>query len=459
MGGIQLDWQVEADHKADKKATEDAGLARARHIVLLRLLLVIIIFLTVVGLIVALVSARLEQVNQRMEQLLEDSIQAEVAALRIGDREGYMAMQRSASEAWLATQNERFGAYQQLKLTSDLQLGAQIKSLTLDGQRARAVVEEIIDGVPYVQVWFYWRYEEGWYHVPPDYTFWGAEQTLAYDRFSVRYRNTDQPFAVALADQVDRWLETACALINCESLPPLTFDVVTDTLEEPVWVSQETAWQMVLKSPYTGRARGDQPFSFDHRVQTATLLAEQLISHATNQMVPAYPSDSYFLRRAIHSWLVGQFVQVDTESQLITSLAAQYGSPAVGQLLTSLQAESDMSVITGITGVTPGSAGLDWRDFLTWRLKTEDDLINRQEESHWLALIDTRDETARQAAYARYSAGAVVTALKTVISVTHSSAPDGAPQLQAAVRTEAEGSVSDAVVTFNLVDGIWRRAG
>ena len=42
-------------------------------------------------------------------------------------------------------------------------------------------VEEIIGGVPYGRVWFYWRYDDGWRHVPPDYTFWGDARTVEAD--------------------------------------------------------------------------------------------------------------------------------------------------------------------------------------------------------------------------------------------------------------------------------------
>ena len=40
-----------------------------------------------------------------------------------------------------------------------------VADATVDGPRGRAVVEEVIDGVSYRTVWFYWRYADGWRHV------------------------------------------------------------------------------------------------------------------------------------------------------------------------------------------------------------------------------------------------------------------------------------------------------
>ena len=132
----------------------------------------------------------MQQVTEMEESLLSQTTEAEVAALRIGDRQAYMALQRSASEEWLASQSAVFDAYQSRKINSDIQLTGRVVDVQIDGSRGRVQVEEIENDTPYVNTWFYWYYAEeldeqgrqiapaGWFHVPADYTFWGAPTTI-----------------------------------------------------------------------------------------------------------------------------------------------------------------------------------------------------------------------------------------------------------------------------------------
>src|SRR5690606_7274368 len=117
--------------------------------------------------VVYLVLQRWEQVNQQLEQLLSDTVQAEVTAIRLGDLTAFEERQRSATGDWANTQRQLFDDYQTLKTTSNIVLSGHVVDAEIDGQRGRVQVEEIIDGVPYIQTWFYWRYEDGWFHVPP----------------------------------------------------------------------------------------------------------------------------------------------------------------------------------------------------------------------------------------------------------------------------------------------------
>ena len=127
---------------------------------------------------------------------------------------------------------------------------------------------------------------------------------------------------------------------------------------------------------------------------------------------PTYPSDAYYLRQTIVSWLVKRFAEVETNSFLISSLATTYGDPAVGQLLQALQPTSNIGVLSQITGKALDVAGLDWRDFLTWRLVLENELITRQDQTDFLELYDP---SMRDQAIARYNAGGS-TDQRTVIS-------------------------------------------
>jgi hypothetical protein len=191
------------------------------------------------------------------------------------------------------------------------------------------------------------------------------------------------------------------------------------------------------------------PFDTDMQISVASLVAERLVGDFT----PAYPADAYYLRQAIISWLVMRFAQVQTNSFLIKSLADNYGESAVGRLLHAMQPDSNVSIISSVTGTALDAANLDWRDFLTWRLVVENDLIAQQLQEHYLLLYDTGDAYVRDQAYLRYGAGADGER-RTVISAISEQDSNGMPQLRAVVLA---GDHEEAV-TFRLLDGVWKRA-
>ena len=264
--GVKLDWDIESEQGKHKQHKEDFKNRSRRYLGILRLLLVIVVFLLLVALGVYLVYQRWNQVNSQLEGLLTETVQAEVAALRIGDSESFINIQRSASDDWLVVQDNVFDQYQDLKIMSDVVLTGNVTDVVIDGQRGRVQVEEIIGGVPYVQTWFYWRYPEpdSWRHVPMDRTFWGEDEVIEHDRFIIRYRALDKPVAEGLAENVTRWLDDACGYLDCGTLPVITFDIITDDLFEPQWASNEAnAWQMVIASPYLGRGAGRYTIQYD----------------------------------------------------------------------------------------------------------------------------------------------------------------------------------------------------
>jgi hypothetical protein len=99
---------------------------------------------------------------------------------------------------------------------------------------------------------------------------------------------------------------------------------------------------------------------------------------------------------------------------------------------------------------------LDWRDFLTWRLVTESDLIQRRDEAGFLSLYDTRDETARTLAYQRFNAP-MVGGQPTVVSVQQETGLDGLPLLRAAIETTDPLGTTRSEALFRLVDQTWKR--
>ncbi len=455
--GIRLDWEIEAEQSHVRSGGEDPLAARQRRARRLRFLLVIVIVMALIGGAAAVVNWRLRAVDSQIEEVLRNTVDAEVAALRIGDLDAFTAVQRSASQDWLMAQEATFDHYQALKQGEQIQLTGQISDVAIDGTRARVQVQEIIDGVPYTQTWFYWRYEDGWRHVPPDYTFWGELETYEGQGVVARYRTVDEAFATALSTQLQEWLTTGCAALDCGSLPLIEVEVLPDETLQAGW-SDSNPWAMRVPSPYVKRARADLPFALESQFPVANLLAERLVSTVAPELRPVYPTDAYYLRQAVVSWLVGKFVQVDTNAFVVSSLAQNYGDGAVGRLLRSMQPSSNADVIAGTAGVASlDAANLDWRDFLTWRLVTEDDVNRRRDEISFLSLYDTHDEAARAAASRRFSSPPAERKI-VVLSALLETGQDGIPTLRAVVEFgEGAGLIREDVL-FRLADGNWRRA-
>lgn len=454
--GIHLDWEIEAEQEHVRQAGEDPQSARRRRRARLRVILIILLVLGVFAGLIAGVFWRLRTVDEQVERALRNTVEAEVAALRIGDQSAYLSVQRSATGDWQSAQQALFDAYQSLKLQRDVRLTGRVVDATVNGLRGRVQVEEIIDGVPYTRIWFYWRYEDGWRHVPPDYTFWGDIKTFSGEGVSVRYNSVDDALAQAVGQKIESWLKMGCEAITCGSLPGMTVEIVPDEALPLSW-SDSNPWQLQFPSPYTRLARLDMPFDLNLQLQVAGLLGERLVAVSSNEMQPTYPADAYYLRSAVGSWLVGRFVQVDTNSFLVASLAQNYGDQAVGRLLQAMTPDANASILNTVTGeASLEQANLDWRDFFTWRLALENELITRRDEGNFLALYDTRDEAVRGAAYTRYNTG-VSGEQRIVVSIIPETPPNGDFILRAIVQVGGDSGRQEAAL-FRVVDGGWRRA-
>lgn len=459
---VQLDWNIENDTIKQKRHSEDPEAKRQRAKNLRRLLLLILLL----GLIVAAAGwaamQRLQQVDQRLEALLVDTVSAEVAALRIGDFQAFADLQRSATDDWISAQTQLFQDYQTLKSTAVVELSGRVSDVVINGQRGRVQVQEVIDGVPYTRTWFYWRYEDGWRHVPPDYTFWGTNATLDDEQWTINFQELDRLTAEGVATHLSQWLETGCNLLDCAALPPIIVEIVSEPLPAIIWDdSALEEWRLLIPSPYLERARTDLPFNTARRIQAANLLAERMVDMALGDRVPDPAFDAAFLRESAITWLYGELVEVETGAQLLESVVDAYGPDSVRQLLAGLQPVSDISVLASVLN-TPdlSSASLVWSDFVLWRLELEDQLIVEGNESQWLMLYDQRDPTVISQAYTRYNtpgAGDPDSTERTLLNLEQGASGD-VPQLEAQLQVQNGTVVSGRVVLFNLVNNNWLRA-
>ncbi len=453
--GVRFDWEIEAEKTRVQRAGESPESKRKRRAARLRLFIFLLVIIGVLGGIASFVVWRLDSVDQEIEQALRSTVDAEVTSLRLGDYASYSAIQRSASADWLQVQQQIFNQYQDLKMQDGVQLSGTISDIVIERTRARVSVQEIVNGVPYTRVWFYWRYEDGWRHVPSDYTFWGELEVQKVQNVTVRYKMVDKVFGQAVAEKVAGWMQAACSALVCSAIPELTIEVVPDEALQVAWAAGDE-WRLQVPSPYVRRARSDMPFDMDAQLSVAEKIADRLVLQSSNNLQPIYPTDASYLRQAIVSWLVGSMLQVDTQSYVVSSLAANYGAAAVGQLLGNLQPNSNIDILAQITGKSLEQIGLDWRDYLSWRLALEEELLQKRDEANYLALYDTRDEAARNLAYQRFNMN-TPSGKMLVSSAQTEVLTDGTINLRAVVMIGEGATVQQGEAIFRLADGVWKR--
>ncbi len=456
---VKLDWQIESNryYGSGQQHLEDPEHRRRRRRRLRRMVLAVLGMCAVIAGVLWFIRYRLDEADARLRTLLINTVQAEISALNLGEQPTFERIQRSAAADWLRAQTEWYLQYQADKVITDRVLTGRILDVTIERQRGRVQVEEIESGVPYVRTWFYWNYdavrddqgrvveEAGWYHVPPDYTFWGEPRVVQADRFTVRYQSLDTPFAAALASKLEEWFELLCAALDCSRLGYLTVDVVPNPGGRVRWQS-EADWQLVVPSPYTTRARYDQPFHGALARDVAGLLAQRAV--AAVSLTPDRGLDSEFIRLSVERWLVGRWLQVDNGAYLLESIVQHYGASSVGRLLAEMRPNSAISLVGRALQIDLGAAPLDWRDFLSWRLAVEEQAAQRGDLQTLARLYEPTPQGQQRAADRLLATGGATT----VVSVTRETSPEGLPQLFAVT---ADGRA----VVFRLVDGIWVRAG
>jgi hypothetical protein len=287
--------------------------------------------------------------------------------------------------------------------------------------------------------------------VPPDYTFWGAERTLERPGLVVAYRDFDEPFASALADQAGAWLAQGCNLIGCDGLPSIRVEVVPDDALQAGW-SAADQWTLQVPSPYVDLARQESPFDAALQVQVARQLAGRLVDAAHGGEILDKGSDAAWLRDAATEWLLGRMLGADTGARLFQSLAANYGDDVVVQSIRGIAADSTVTLLADTTGTSLESLNVDWTEFLQARLIQEDMRIAEGDTAAVQALYDAQDPTAQGLAAARMTAP-IVSETPEVLGAEPATDAVGTPILRAQVR---RGEAIEEVV-FRLSEGTWKR--
>ncbi len=467
--GIKLDWQVESEQTLTR-ATEDMEARQSRRRALRQLVLLIGTLACMVGIIVGAVIWRLLKVDNRLRQNLIDTVHAEVTALRVGNFANYMDIQRSASDAFIFEQTRAYENYQLLKQANRIQFTGDVVDVEIDENRGRVMVREIIDGIPYNLLWFYWFYEDpgttdqaGWRHVPDDLTFWGNEREIETDRVKVEYLSLDHAFAQALAKQMETWIVDGCAQLGCTSLlPRITVKVVAERPVRIEWSSSQY-WTLLITSPLVDRARADVVIAPERETDIAQALAGRLIAQATNHTVPPPASDAAWLYDELARWLGDSLRGAPSPTGFTESLIALNGSQSPQAVLTALPTASTLdSVVTVVLGnplplmQVDQIMALNWRSFFQWRLELESRILNQPEIGSFLALYDENNmyaagEAARRQEDLAYAARP--TPQVQSVAITR----DEQSQTYAYVEVIQPETGSTATIIWRLTGGTWKR--
>jgi len=452
MSRIRFEWDIESQ-RIDRSDGEDPLAKRQRRRNIARLLLILALLVALIALGALMVRQRLIDVENQFAQLLQDTVKAEVAALRIGDINSWLASQAAEPESWIGQQRAAFQQYSDLKAAGAIELTGGILAVTIEDKRARVLVQENINNLPYGRLWFYLRTDSGWLHTAPDHSFWGEARQYHGAGVRVAYSAVDQQFATDLGAALEDWLGRACAVFNCGELPLLAAEVTPDSESAAGW-RDERNLRLEIRSPYLQLARADAPFDGAYQELISQLVAERIVNAHTNYRVAAYP-DSFFLREAATDWLAAWLIGAERDDSLLGSLASNFGVEAVARLLANLSATDSMAVLQHVIPHPLAQADLDWRDFIAWRLELESALIAARAEEAWLRLYDTSDDSVRRAAYARFNRNEPAPAYKVVDQYLWTSEA-GNPQLRASVEVP-DASQQEAFISLNLVNGVWKR--
>lgn len=452
---VKLDWEIEDERVKSNGLGENSAAVERRHTAHRRTLLAIGLMILVVVAVFGGIIARLWYVEFEIERQLRETVSAEAAALRIGDIAAFLYVQRSESDAWMLGQTDRFWDYQQLKLNREVQLTGEVLDVLVDENRGRVLVEEIIDGVSYQQAWFYWRYADGWRHVPRDITFWGEDVRHEGENFAVEYADLDMPLAEALIAALERLWGEGCRWLACATPPPfLTVQVMPDPSVGVSW-SPDDADVLRVVSPLVGRSLTEVALPPSTAQTAGALLADRLVDHARGGFEPVPGTDAAFLEKALQDWLTGRFLNGASGpgSTFIESLVLAYGERAVGLLVHAIRPASGIDLVAAVYETPLEQLPVDWREFLQWRLALEPYFAGLGDAAEVLALYDDRAQGEAQALLADPNAAArpVPTVLRAVIGA----GADGLPRAWAIVQYPDS---SEGAITFRQVDGLWRRS-
>ncbi|MBN1429174.1 MAG: hypothetical protein JXB07_12435 [Anaerolineae bacterium] len=394
---IKLDWEVESEG-GWKEVGEDPGAIAERQRRVRRarnsLLVVWVLILILGGGIVY----RLFTVGQQVRAALEATVAAETLALRIGDRESYLAIQSDIGE-WWKIQETMFEEYQSTAIPIDVT--GQIVQMDITADRARVTLREIYDGKEYHVMWFYQRDADGWKHVAHDPRFWGERRERKSAYFDFDYYSADQELVETLVVQLNKWWNTACSLTSCTSKPDhIQVLIEPDRLAKVGWAEYD-ANTLIVPSPLIGRFQVGESAAPSLTIRLSDLIAGRWAEHISGGESPDY-SEIHWLESELRLWLQQAFVPGQPPAPLLTPLVETYGQQIVPQLTARIKMGDELpATLEALTGTPVSDLQVGWEHYLAYRLRADAALIAGGHETEAILLYrDPERPTSSTMSYA-----------------------------------------------------------
>jgi hypothetical protein len=372
--GIKLDWEVESEGGWNEVGEDgQAASNRRRRLRRIRNALVGVLFLA--ALAAGGVAWRLRQVGRQLQADLESTVAAETLALRIGDREGFIAVQSDLG-GWQRAQERTFDEYQ--ALAPSLEVPGEVLEMEVEARQAQVVLREVVDGQPYRVRWFYEHTDQGWRHVPAPVSAWGEQTALESDHFTVVYHLADDTFARSVVARLSNWWATACLLTRCEdSGEPPRFEVriEPDSLAEVGWASYDEN-TLFIPSPLLGRIPEGEAADPALWRSLARLFAGHWLDPNLAES-PQLSPDEEWANEELAAWLAFELDNSLPPSTVFGPLVAAYGLEVVPDYRAALgRGEEVLPALQGVTNTPLSDLPIEWGAFFAYRLRAEAQLID-----------------------------------------------------------------------------------
>ncbi len=371
--GIRLDWEIESEGGWEQVG-EDPAEVRRRQRRFRRLWGLSLALLLIAAVAVTAGFWLHGQIQVQRLADLEAAVSGEVDALRSGDRAAFLSGQLDRRE-WLSWQGGVFDDYR--AMGGRLELTGEVLETQVEGDAAAITLREWVDGEPYRVTWFY-EYDDGrWWHGPPRPAFWGEVGEIAAGSVVVEYYASDRAFAENLAGLLSDWWALPCLRLGCPDAPPLLrVRVVVDPFADFGWAGYDDR-TLIIPSPLLGRAREDGTPDPTLRRQLAAMLAARWADLATGEAAPgAQLTELEWFKVELYRWLFHEMNPSAPPAPMLGPLGDIYGEHLIPMLLENLQSgEQTVAALERLTGVPADDLALDWREYLTWRLRAEITLV------------------------------------------------------------------------------------
>ncbi len=397
---VKFDWEVKSINPAQKIPLDATASSDLENRQVMLPFVMMLIILVVVGGVIGFALYRLEQIQKTIQNRLHETVKAEVSFLRLGDRTQFLAVQRSASPSWLETQATLYEDYQYLKTQQVLTLNAEIVSTVIDGNRARVQVMEQINGQAYLQTWFYWNYEDGWRHVPTDYTFWGELKTQTGEYINLTYAELDQAIAIDLLNTLEGGLAQVCLWITCE---PLNIHLVSREGLSVNW-SVTIPNQLEVTSPYVERVALHQPIAETLMGDVTLQIAKHLAQANGASLQTGDFSDRAFIENQLVAYIQSHLLTGESVSNLFIDLNTHFESPKIQEVLQLSLQNSFIPLLQALFAESIlGEMPIDWSPYANWLLSREHAYWDIEDSAAFNTLY-LNDSLSQLVAMTRYAA-------------------------------------------------------